>query len=100
MKRTNYIAEARALIRRSKVTAYIRTGIGTVIIQHILIFENMGGDCGKFIGVGKQIRAGGKSMKEQPSKFSNLVCRTNSTNQLSKVSSTWRGQDALGIIGC
>lgn len=30
------------------------------------------------------------------SNFSNWFCRTSSTNQLSKVSSTWRGADAFG----
>lgn len=58
-------------------------------------FENLGGDCANFVS--QALYAGGKTMKgTDASDFSNWFCRTNSVNQLSKVSSTWRGADAFG----
>lgn len=57
--------------------------------------DGFGGDCANFVS--QALRAGGKAMKGTvASDFSNWFCRTNSTNALSKVSSTWRGADAFG----
>ncbi len=53
------------------------------------------GDCANFVS--QVLKAGGKKMVGQDaSNFSNWFCRTNSANELSKISSTWRGADAFG----
>ena len=93
-EKTNYIAEARAAYSPSKVTAYTDRYWNSHNSAYPN-FENMGGDCANFVS--QALRAGGKSMKgTDASNFSNWFCRTNSTNKLSKVSSTWRGSDAFG----
>lgn len=93
-EKINYIVEARAAYSPSKVTAYTNKYWNSHNSAYPN-FESLGGDCANFVS--QALHAGGKSMKgTDASNFSNWFCRTSSTNQLSKVSSTWRGADAFG----
>lgn len=93
-EKTNYVVETRAGYSPSKVTAYTDKYWNSHNSAYPN-FESMGGDCANFVS--QALYAGGKSMKgTDASDFSNWFCRTNSTSQLSKVSSTWRGADAFG----
>ena len=57
-------------------------------------YTGMGGDCACFVS--QCLYAGGKQMVgTNAADFSNWFCRTNDSNQFSKVSSTWRGAEAF-----
>lgn len=91
-EKTNLIMEPSANYSPSKVTAYTNKYWDSHNSAYPY-FNNA--DCANFVS--QALKAGGKSMKGTvASDFSNWFCRTNSANQLSKISSTWRGADAFG----
>lgn len=93
-EKINNIIEPRAAYSPSKVTAYTNKYWNTHNPAYPN-FDNKGGDCANFVS--QALKAGGKTMKGTvATNFSNWFCRTKSSNELSKISSTWRGADAFG----
>lgn len=57
-------------------------------------YDDYGGDCANFVS--QCLYAGGmKMVGTNTSNFNNWFCRTKNTEQVSKVSSTWRGAEAF-----
>lgn len=93
-EKTNFIIETYAAYNPAKVTEYTNKYWNNYNKAYP-DFTSLGGDCANFVS--QALYAGGKTMKGTVATvFGNWFCRTKSINELSKVSSTWRGADAFG----